>query len=349
MVSITSTASLTNALRRSVLDTQNQITRAQTEVSSGRVADLGLDLGMAAGRDYALGMRDADLASIANSNGVVATRLASSETALGSIADTAQSFLETLVSAQSGAGSDAGAIRDNAVAGLKSLISGLNTSVAGVYIFGGTNISAPPLSDYFSEPLSAAKISVDDAFQAAFGVAPDSSDAGSITADQMQSFLSGAFADLFSETGWTDNWSSASNESTTNRISLSQIAETSVSANETPLRQIAMAYTMIADLSLTELGSETYAGVLKTAAESMGQAITNLTRLRSSVGVMQSNIDDATATITAQRNVIATQIGSLENIDPFEASTRLNNLTTQLETSYTLTGKIQQLTLAKYL
>jgi flagellar hook-associated protein 3 FlgL len=47
--------------------------------------------------------------------------------------------------------------------------------------------------------------------------------------------------------------------------------------------------------------------------------------------------------------MITTQIGSLENVDPYEASTRLNNLTTQLETSYTLTGKIQQLTLSKYI
>jgi flagellar hook-associated protein 3 FlgL len=349
MVSITSTASLANALRRTVLDTQNQMTKAQVEVSTGRVADLGLALGGAAGRDFALGVRSADLASIANSNAVIAARLDSTDTTLTTIAQTAQKFLETLVGTQSGAGSDAQAIQDNAIAGLKSLTAALDTSVAGVYLFGGVNTATPPVAEYFSVPTSSARDAVGQAFVSAFGVSQESDSVGAITQSQIQTFLDGDFANLFSSTAWSASWSTATDHGTTNRISLSQIAETSVSANDSALRGIAQAYTMVADLGVTKLGADAYQAVLKTAAEMLGQAIGGLTRLRASVGVMQKNVIDANEAIIAQRNVLATQIGALENVDPYEASTRLNNLTTQLETSYTLTGKIQQLTLAKYL
>ncbi|MBY6240585.1 flagellar hook-associated family protein [Methylosinus sp. Sm6] len=349
MVSITSTASFANALRRTIVDTQNQVSKAQVEVSTGRVADLGLSLGGAAARDLSLGVRSADLESIANSNAVITARLDTTETALSTIAETAQNFLETLVSTQSGAGSDAKAVQDLATAGLKSLIGALDTSISGVHIFGGVASSTPPIADYFADPTSAAKDALDQAFVSSFGVTQSSDSLATVTQSQMQEFLSGSFADLFSASAWTSSWSTASDRPTTNRISLSQIAETSVSANDSAFREIASAYAMVAELGVTKLGSDAYNEVLKTATTTLSGAIGELTGLRASVGVMQKNVSNANDAITAQRNALAVQIGALENVDSYEASTRLNNLTTQLETSYTLTGKIQQLTLAKYI
>lgn len=349
MVSITSTQSLTNALRRSVLDVQTQLSKAQTEVSTGRVADLGLGLGAMIQQDYSYGFHADDLAGLTTSNNVISTRLSATDTALGSIATSAQNFLQTLVSAQSGAGSDPGVVQGYAETGLKSLISTLDTSIDGVHIFGGLNTGVAPVADYFSNPASAAKQAVDQVFFGAFGVAQGDSGAASITDQQMQSFLTGSFADLFSSSGWSGAWSSATDETAANRISLSQSSETSVSANEAALRKLAQAYTMVADLGVNSLSSSAYQQVLQTASATMSDAISSLTTLRAKVGVMQKAVSDANDSLSAQHDMITAQIGSLENVDAFEASTRLNNLTTQLETSYTLTGKIQQLTLSKYI
>ena len=349
MVSITSTQSLTNALRRSVLDVQTQLSRAQTEVSTGRVADLGLGLGAAIQHVYSYRFHADDLAALTASNDLISTRLSATDTALSSIATTAQNFLQTLVSAQSGGGSDPGVIQGYAETGLKSLISALDTSVDGVRIFGGVNTGVAPVADYFSDPVSAPKQAVDQAFFSAFGIAQGDPGAGSITDQQMKDFLSGSFADLFSPSGWSGAWSSASDETTTNRISLSQTSETSVSANEAALRSLAQVYSMVADLGVQSLSRPAYQQVLQTASATMADAISSLTTLRAKVGLMQKAISDANESLSAQRDMIATQIGALENVDPYEASTRLNNLTTQLETSYTLTGKIQKLTLSKYI
>jgi flagellar hook-associated protein 3 FlgL len=47
--------------------------------------------------------------------------------------------------------------------------------------------------------------------------------------------------------------------------------------------------------------------------------------------------------------VMELHIQKLEGADPYEASTRVSTLMTQIETSYALTARIQQLSLAKYL
>lgn len=349
MVSITSTPSLNNALRRSILDMQTQLTKAQTELATGRVADLGVSLGRGVAQDYELGLRDNDLESISQSNSVISVRLDTTQTALTSIADTAQTFLETLASAQSGAGSDAGALATSAASSLKSLIAGLNTSVGNVYLFGGINSAVAPIADYFADPPSANKQSVDQAFSSEFGMSQSDSGVDSITASQMQTFLSGAFSDLFSSPSWGSDWSSASDQALQNRISLNQTIDTSVSANDPALQKLAMAYTMVADLGAAELNDAAYQEIVAAATEAISQSISGLISLQASVGVMQQSVANANQAISVQRNVIATQIGSLENVDPYEASTRVTNLLTQIETSYTITGKIQQLTLSKYI
>ncbi len=349
MVSITSTPSLANALRRSILDMQTQLSKAQTEVSTGRVADLGVSLGRGVTLDYDLGIHDNDLQALTQSNHVVSVRLDSTQSALTSIADTAQNFLETLAGAQSGAGSDANGLANSAAASLKSLIAGLNTNVAGAYIFGGINSDAAPIADYFASPSSANKQAVDLAFSSEFGMSQSDSGVGSITASQMQAFLSGSFSDLFSSANWSSNWSSASDQALTNRVALDQTIETSVTANDPALQKLAMAYTMVADLGNANLSEAAYKEVVKTATETMSQAVSELTRLQASVGGMQKSLTNANQVISVQRNAIGTQIGALENVDPYEASTRVSNLLTQIQTSYTITGKIQQLTLSKYI
>lgn len=349
MVSLTSTQSLTSALRRSVLDTQTQLTKAQKEVSTGRLADLGLGLGASIRQDYFLGFRDNSLSAITDSNTVISGRLSTTDATLGGIVTDAQGFLDTLVNAQSGAGASTSAIRDQATSGLNSLISRLDTTVSGDYIFAGINSGQRPVADYFSSPTSAAKQAVDQAFSNEFGTTQDSASASAITDTQMQTFLSGTFADLFSASQWATNWSTASDTNVTTRISLSQTSQTSVNANEDPVRQLAKAYTMVADLGGENLNDATYRQLLKTAASTISSAISGLTAMRANVGAMQKSISDANTDIATQRDILAQQIGSLENVDPYEASTRVSNLTTQLETSYTLTAKMQQLTLAKYL
>ena len=59
---------------------------------------------------------------------------------------------------------------------------------------------------------------------------------------------------------------------------------------------------------------------------------------------------DANDRMSAQKDVIDdADRNALESVDPYEASTRVNTLLTQIETSYALTARIQQLSLLDYL
>jgi flagellar hook-associated protein 3 FlgL len=53
--------------------------------------------------------------------------------------------------------------------------------------------------------------------------------------------------------------------------------------------------------------------------------------------------------MSAQIDIINSQIDNLEQVDPFEAATRVTTLMTQLETAYSLTARVQRLTILNYL
>jgi flagellar hook-associated protein 3 FlgL len=50
-----------------------------------------------------------------------------------------------------------------------------------------------------------------------------------------------------------------------------------------------------------------------------------------------------------QIDIFKTFLNELEGVDPYEASTRVNALISQIETSYALTARIQQLSLTRLL
>jgi flagellar hook-associated protein 3 FlgL len=348
MVHLISTQTLSSALRNSILNLQSQLSQTQSEISSGRIVDLGVTLGAKVSEDYNLSFRGADIKSIIDSNSIVSARLGATQNALSSLSEAAQSFLNSLVAAQSN-GSDAATIQNQASTNLKSLISTLNTTWNQDYIFGGINTNSPPMVDYFANPPSTNKQAVDQAFTTFFGFSQSAAGVGSITASQMQSFLSGSLSSLFSSANWGNDWSSASSQQIQSRISLSQSVSTSISASDPALQQLTMAYTMVADLGTANLSDPAFQTVVQTATQTLQQAVSGLTQLQASVGVMQHNVSSANQMMSLQQNAITTQIGSLENVDPYEAATRLNNLMTQIEMSYTLTARIQQLSLSKYI
>jgi flagellar hook-associated protein 3 FlgL len=347
-VGFVSTNSMTTALRQSMLDLQTRLSLAQTELSSGRVADIGLTLGLYVNQDYAFGVRNADLESISQTNATVKARLDTTDSVLSNLAERAQAFLSTLVLAQND-GINAAALGTEASTNLATLISNLNTTVAGDYIFGGVNTAVAPMVDYFASPPSANKAAVDLAFLTEFGGSQSNAAVVSaITPAQMDTFLSGSFASLFSA-GWNTDWSNASSQTAQVRISLSQTIAASVTANDPSVQKLVEAYTMVADLGLDNMNDSTATVVLQAATQLVSDAIADLTNLRASVGAMQKNVTAANETIAAQQQAMELQIGALENVDEYEVSVRINNLMTHIETSYSLTARIQRLSLSRYL
>ena len=266
---------------------------------------------------------------------------------MGNLQSNAQDLLNSLLE-NNGSTSNASTIQATGQSDLQNLISGLNTTLTGDYIFGGTNTSTQPITDYYATG-AANKTSVDNAFLAAFGMSQTSPNVSTISGTSMQNFLDTQFASLFQGTNWSTNWSSATNQTLTNQISESQTANTSVSANNTAFQQLAQAYTMVADLGTQNLSSSAYQAVTSTARGLLTSAISNLVEVQASTGMVQSDVSSASNQMSLQMNILSTQIGNLESVNSYEISTRVSDLQTQIETSYSLTSQLQQLSLVKYL
>jgi flagellar hook-associated protein 3 FlgL len=343
-----STSSVSNATRLSILKMQAELAKSQKEVSSGRQADVGLALGARTGQTVSLRQEHAHLQSIIDSNGVVSSRLDTTQQLLGGFLETAQSFIGTLIDARSGA-TGANGIEVTAKANLTALIGGLNTTQNGEYLFAGLNTDVKPIEDYYANPPAANKQAVDAAFTAYFGFAQSDPAADGITAADMQNFLDTDFAALFDGAAWSSTWSSASDQTIRSRISPAELIETGSTANQPAMQKLAMAYTMVADLGTESLNENAYQALIDTATKTVGEAVKDLTEAQAQLGLAQDRVGKANDRMSVQKDVVSTHINALEGVDPYEASTRVNDLLTQIETAYALTSRIQQLSLLDYL
>ena len=342
-----STASIAEASRLTVLRLQSQLTDAQKEVSTGRYADVGQTLGASTAQTVSLRQEQTRLQAMMDSNGLVSTRLDSTQAALNSIGQDAQSFLDQLAGANNG--NVQSLLQSEAKTSLSALVGTLNTQVNGAYIFAGINADVKPVAAYDQSPPGANQQAVADAFSATFGFSQSDPQVANISASDMQNFLDTSFSDMFTESGWKSTWSSASDQNVRSRISNSELIDTSASANADPMRKLASAYTMLADLGTANLSSVAFQAVVKKASTLTAEAIQGLADVQANLGSAQQRVTAANSGMTIQSDLITNHLNGLEGVDPYEASSRLTSLMTQMETAYSMTARLQKMSLLNYL
>lgn len=343
-----STMAISEATRQSRTQLQLKLAASQKEATTGRLADVGQGLGYLTGRAVSV-RQDLDrLNTFKDTNAIAATRLQQTETALEGVADLAQEFISTLVAARASAASAEVAVAD-ARTKLIALTSAMNNAANGAFLFSGINTDVKPLTDYFATPAPANQTAVATEFTTAFGLAQGDPGTELISGAAMQTFLDGPYSTLFDSTNWTATWSAASDQNITSRISNNEIIETSANANTSGIRLLASAYAMVADLGLESLSQEAYQVVLDKAVAVTGEAIGDLTQLRAALGTNQERITTSNERMSIQITIMTEHVNLLEGVDPFEASSRVNALLTQVETAYALTARLQRLSLVNYL
>ena len=339
---------LSSVLNLPMSQAKSALAAAEVEASSGQYADLGLQLGEKSGYELSLRNDIARLQTLTDANSVAATNLASSQSALTAIAKDSQSALQSLATWTSG--NNSGAILSNlGASSLQSLIASANTSANGQYVFGGINAGAAPLASYFSTPTSSAKSAIDTAFQTTFGFPPTDPAAATISASALQSFLNGAFAAQFHGAGWSANWSAASSANTSQDIAPGQQIETSTNANQPGFRDLAQAYTMLSEFGGAPFSAEAQQRVATGASTLIARGANAMTETAATLGAAQASVTSANASMTSQQAILQTELGGLDNVDPAQTATRINDLMTQLQTSYQLTARLQKMSLAQYL
>lgn len=343
-----STLAWTSAARGALPKLQADIATASTELSTGRQADLGLELGVGTGESLALHMARDAITAQTQDNARADSLVGRVQVALGQISDGANQFLKDVLAGQAGNASGA-VLADQASSALDALVSQLNVSDGQRFLFGGVNSAEPPMADYASGP----KAAVDAAFAGAFGLDPahpqTDPQVATISPAAMTGFLDGAFKDLFADPAWGQTWSRASSADLTSQIAGGAHVAVSTNANTTAMRNLAMAFTMVSQLGTASLPEATRKVVLDRAASLTGQAVGGVTALSAQLGVSQSRIGAANDALSKVSDLVDQRINALEGVDPAEAKTRLDTLTTQLQMSYATTAKVMQLSILNYI
>ena len=343
-----SSLSVSDGLRIGVQRLQAEIARKQTEATTGKVADAGLALGGRRGQVNALTQQNDALQTIIDTNAVVTARLDTSQAALSNISGDAQSFLKTLIANASGA-TDPKIIQGQANGALTALSSTLNTSVNGEYIFGGINSGQKPVADYPGVPAGAAKLAFDAAFQSTFGFSSSDPAAASITSSALGAFIDTQFSALYDASAYKTNVSTASDTPLQSLISQNQSVDSSASANAKPFRQLYAAYTLISEFAGGNVSTEAFKTVVDKASSIAGEAGSGLTKIATSLGTTQSATTTSSDRLKLQQDILTKSLGNLQDVDPYATNARISTLTTQIETAYSLTSRLQQLSLLKYL
>jgi len=346
---LVSTNYLATALLPSVAQTQSTLANLEVEASTGQYANIGLQLGDQSGYELSLKNENDLLQTLTSSNGIVTTNLTTSQDALDSIRSSAQSAAQSLTSWTSTEVNAGSTLQGVGASALQSLIATTNATSNGQYVFGGINSSVAPMADYFSSTTSAAKTAIDTAFQTTFGCLPTDAAASTITAAQMQSFLSGSFAAQFSGVNWASNWSSASSTNPTAQIAPGETIDAATNANQPGFQQLAQGYAMLAEFGGSQLSSAAQQAVASTATSLITQGVNSITATEAQVGASLSQVTDANNSMSSQMTILQTQIGNLDNVNSAAVAAQINTLSTQLQTAYELTAQLQKLSLAQYL
>ncbi|MCH4543030.1 MULTISPECIES: flagellar hook-associated family protein [Brucella/Ochrobactrum group] len=341
-----STYGATSALRALVAKNKAEMLKAQQEATTGTVFDVGLSLGSKSGQTVSLRKEYDRLSVLTDMNKLVQQRMNATQTAAGTIIENTQNFLGDLTGANNTAES-AATIAKSAKSILNSVTGLLNTSFNGEYIFAGVNTDVKPVADYTEG--STAQTAVRQAFQDHFGFAIDDPQVANITGDEMKAFLEGDFADQFNDANWAANWSDASDTVIKSRISPTETADTSISANADGFRKTIMSAVMVAEFATIGLNSSAFEALTHQAMQTTTTAITETTSEQTTLGLAQSRTEAATTRIAAQQKILNQSVLNLEEVDPYEAATRVNALKTQIETSYSLTVQLQNMSLLNYL
>ena len=348
---LVSSFSLSSAPRSAVFRIQDELRNAQKEVTTGRFADVGLTLGSRTNQTVSLRVERESAIRIQEANTLIGQRFDTMQTALESIAKTGENLLASLIS---NGPADAGisASVQQAKAGLQQFMGAINAASGSRFLFSGAATDQPALA--FTKVAGGVASSYEDSSTAKKAVNDALTAAAPASAADLEAFLDGAFNDLFKVpepsdgTGW-DMWSKADPSPVVNRISDSETLDVSYPASDEAFRNIVKAYVMISDLGAKTMDEEQRQLLTSRAVETLSLGLSQLTEIRAEIGGKQSRLEITNETLGTRKNVLTMSISSFEDVDAYEASTRVTTLTNLLEASYALTARISRLSIMNYL
>jgi flagellar hook-associated protein 3 FlgL len=106
---------------------------------------------------------------------------------------------------------------------------------------------------------------------------------------------------------------------------------------------------MLNEFTGSSINSSAMQVVVNQASGLISKALSSLTSTEATLGSAQQRVTEANNGMSAQMTILQTQINNLDNVNAYQIATQVNSLTTQIQTAYSLTAHLQQLSLVKYI
>ena len=341
-----SNLSITNALRMTMTQTQKELVVAQAESVSGKHYDMGISLGAKTAQSLDLNREVDRLKALNTSNSLVTTRLGASQAALKDMAASGQEILNTVLAFGGNEASQSLATSKTSIQNyLNSIVEKANFSSNGEYLFSGINTDVKPLKDTALSSTSSFLQSELASFMTANGIASKSQ----ITESQMSTFLSQVEATFTSDAYWKANISNASDTNTQSRITQGEVVQTSVNTNEQSMRKLVLGSAVALEFMDASLPPSARNAVQKFSQDKLYQGTNGITAMQGKLGLSEERVKKASDSLESQQTIITKYLGDLEGVDTVEVASRLKSLLSLVDASYTLTARIQQLSLVNFL
>lgn len=343
--------------RSHVAKATTALQRTGQELSTGRKADIFADLGSRAATAINLRAREENTQAYMTANKVLDSKLEAMLTSVDGVRDTAQSVLQNALINASRPVTGASALKSEARAALESVISGLNISYNGDHLFAGTRSDRPPMTRW-SEVNSATGYSPEEVLQDIVGSGPTTAAEAQAMMDAIDDIFASANtvdpdrnfeSTFFNGTPALDASGQPSNRVSA-RINTGQELEYGVQGNDTAFRDIIKGLAMLVATDVSEISDEAaYAAWMEGVTQALSAGVQGALGASARIGFGQQVVETTQIRLTDLSLVQRTQIGDYENVDPYEAATRLTDLETQLQASYNVSARLSQLTILKFL
>lgn len=334
-------------LAGSIRTLQRQMSDAQKEMSTGRKADLVAALRDRAAEDVDLRNTLNDVTEFKGTTGLVASRMDTMQTALGGVRDIASEMRNTALTSRDAVSRRY--LQGVASTAIDRVSSFLNAQVGGRTLFAGIQTDTLPMQDANS-------------VNAGTGVSPQQAvnqviaNVGPITDAASALAVANGVTSIFDDTNADPNlrysttfYNGASTGAITARLDNGYEIDYGVRADDPAMRELLQGLYMLSSVPYGSVPDDAFEAWQDEAVQHLNAGLQGVIDVSAELGYRQSVVNDMLTRHEATMAQLNNQIANLEATDPFQTALRLSQLQTQLEATFSITARMNELTLTKFL
>ncbi len=337
-------------LNSSIRSLQSQLMDAQKEISTGRKADLVAALRDRAAEDVDLRNALNDVTEFKGTTDIVASRMDTMQAALGGVRDIADQMRSTALTARDSVSRRY--LQEAASTALDRINSFLNAEVAGRTLFSGIQTNLAPMQATTAVNATSGLSPQQAVSQVIANLGPITDAASALAVANGPDGISSMFNDTNSNPNLNYSatfYNGASTGSVTARLDNGYQIDYGVRADNPAFRELQQGLSMLASVPYGSVPDDAFAAWQDEAVKHISAGFQGAIDVSAELGFKQSVVADASTRHDATIAQLNNQVANLEAADPYETSLRLSQLQTQLEATFSITARMNELSLTKFL